>query len=332
MYMLIKQTKRNFSRLIQILFVITLISLQACGGGSDETPSNAGTNQDTGDSTPNNTVKTIDLNVNSSSAVGVQIPLSATVSGAEGDITYSWSITNTPTGSSEVIIDENQPTAFFTPDVAGSYSIQVTVNDGISTASQATTFMAELGNVTPIAIISPNAIAGLNSSVQVNGTESYDANNDSLSYQWSFLSRPAGSQTSFNNPYASQPTFTVDAGGEYIIQLVVNDGEFDSVPVTATIIASEFTVSISWPANNDTTVGYTIYVGPAIDNADQLAKILVKDAQDWKPATPSAVLGGDEILNLLPSGSTQACFSIKAYNAAGLSEASSTSCVQLPII
>jgi len=72
--------------------------------------------------------------------------------------------------------------------------------------------------------------------ITLDGSSSSDANNDNLSYVWSFDSKPPGSNSSLNAADSASPTFTPDKEGDYIIVLVVNDGtvngESDTVLIT----------------------------------------------------------------------------------------------------
>lgn len=52
------------------------------------------------------------------------------VSAEPDNIQYEWAILSKPAGSSATLTDANQSTATFTPDVAGSYRIQLTTNGG----------------------------------------------------------------------------------------------------------------------------------------------------------------------------------------------------------
>ena len=58
----------------------------------------------------------------------------------------------------------------------------------------------------------------------MNGSASSDPNGNPLTYSWTFLSKPAGSAAVLKNPTSVTPTFTVDREGDYVVQLIVNDG------------------------------------------------------------------------------------------------------------
>src|SRR5260370_25109356 len=57
-----------------------------------------------------------------------------------------------------------------------------------------------------------------------------------LSYAVSIVSKPAGSAATLSNPAIVNPTFTPDALGNYVIQLVVTDAAgLSTAPATLTI-------------------------------------------------------------------------------------------------
>jgi len=82
--------------------------------------------------------------------------------------------------------------------------------------------------------------------VQLDGSNSSDADNDPLTYQWSFTSKPAGSTALLTVPTIVNPTFIPDLPGFYVVQLIVRDGKADSLPDTASI-----TVFVPVPPNRN---------------------------------------------------------------------------------
>ena len=71
--------------------------------------------------------------------------------------------------------------------------------------------------------------------VTLDGSESHDPDGDPLTFAWSVLTRPAGSTAVLSNPSAVGPTFVADRAGEFVMQLIVNDGQVDSAPDTVRI-------------------------------------------------------------------------------------------------
>ncbi len=86
----------------------------------------------------------------------------------------------------------------------------------------------------------PEANAGvdqtvqLGSQVQLDGSGSSDAEGQSLTYHWTLVA-PAGSQASLSDPNVVRPLFNPDVSGNYIAELVVNDGMVSSEPDTVLI-------------------------------------------------------------------------------------------------
>src|SRR5204863_3660766 len=54
-------------------------------------------------------------------------------------------------------------------------------------------------------------------------------------YRWSFMARPPESAATLSDVSAVTPTFRVDRHGDYVVQLIVNDGHVDSAPDTVVI-------------------------------------------------------------------------------------------------
>ena len=87
----------------------------------------------------------------------------------------------------------------------------------------------------------PTANAGVDIAVLVgqivtlDGRGSQDPDGDSLTYFWTIIEVPDGSVAVLNDPTISTPTFANDKPGTYLIQLIVNDSEFDSDPDTVEV-------------------------------------------------------------------------------------------------
>ena len=94
-----------------------------------------------------------------------------------------------------------------------------------------------VGNTRPIADAGSDRIVVILQAVRLDGSGSDDADDDPLAYTWSVASAPAGSNATLSDTAIIDPIFTPDVVGEYIIQLVVNDGTEDSHADRITVIA-----------------------------------------------------------------------------------------------
>jgi RHS repeat-associated protein len=74
--------------------------------------------------------------------------------------------------------------------------------------------------------------------VTLDGRLSSDPDNDRLRYTWTILSAPVGSAATLTNATSVLASLTPDLAGDYIINLVVNDGTADSAPVAVRITAT----------------------------------------------------------------------------------------------
>jgi hypothetical protein len=179
------------------------------------------------------------------------------------NLTYSWSFLSIPNGSSASLSSATGVTTDFTVDVAEvgvDYVVQLVVNDG-TTDSTADTVIISTGNVPPVANAGPDQSTVFNETVALDGSASYDVNNDVLTYKWSLLAVPSGSSAVLSDPTAQAPTFVVDVpevGVNYVAQLIVNDGIADSGPDTVVISTGNVPPVANAGADKTGTVNDTI--------------------------------------------------------------------------
>jgi hypothetical protein len=171
-------------------------------------------------------------------AVGASVILDGSVSHDvdKNAVTYQWALTTKPAGSAAALANSTTAMPNFVADVAGQYVGQLIVNDGmVSSTPDTVTIMAGVGNTAPVANAGPDQIVAIGATVMLDGTASRDAEGNALTWKWALTTKPTGSVSALNDPTAARPSFIVDKGGEYVAQLIVNDGTLDSRPATVMI-------------------------------------------------------------------------------------------------
>jgi len=169
-------------------------------------------------------------------SVGATVALNGSASSdVDGNpLTFAWSITASPTGSTAVLLNPTAAMPSFVADRAGQYIVQLIVNDG-TVNSAPDTVVISTGNSPPTANAGPDQTVAVGRPVSLNGSGSTDVDGNTLTFAWSFVSRPAGSTATLSNPAAVMPTFTADVPGNFVLQLIVNDGTVNSAPDTVQI-------------------------------------------------------------------------------------------------
>jgi len=179
----------------------------------------------------------IDQDVSTQSVVTLDGALS---SDADGDnLSYQWSIFSAPVGSNIELSDATSVKPTFTPDLDGQYQIRLIVNDGQdNSAFDEVVITSTTANSAPVANAGNDRDVNTYELVGLDGSNSSDANGDTLSYAWAFVSKPDGSSATLNNANNSFSDFTPDVDGDYTISLVVNDGQVSSSPDNLVISAT----------------------------------------------------------------------------------------------
>jgi hypothetical protein len=174
-------------------------------------------------------------------ALGSKVQLDASASSdADGDeISYLWRVVSKPNGSAATLSSTTAATPDFSADLEGAYVIELIANDGaFDSAPDALTITATKNNLPPVAHAGTNTTVSVGTAVVLSGSQSYDSNDDPLTYRWSWVNKPAGSTIAFSSATTMTPTVTPDVEGTYIAQLIVNDGEVDSASDSVTITAT----------------------------------------------------------------------------------------------
>jgi hypothetical protein len=190
-------------------------------------------------------------------------------------ITYQWSILSKPAGSQATLTGATTPTPSFVADVHGDYIVQLVVTDSLGLASSPSIVKVSFNNVAPVADAGLSQSAVVGQTVTLDGSKSSDANGDRLTYRWSIISAPSGSQAAIANPTAPVASFVPDLPGTFIAQLIVDDGFVDSVPATVEIeVVSRQTQLLKDLANLQTVIGRL--APKAFQHANQQRDLLKK--------------------------------------------------------
>ncbi|MBI53379.1 MAG: hypothetical protein CL543_14290 [Alcanivorax sp.] len=161
-----------------------------------------------------------------------------------GDITtWQWRFLSRPDGSEATLDGADTAQASFTPDLPGTYVIQLVVNDGNAgsgdTSASRVTITAL--NPNPLAIVTEQ-ITNLIGTVQLDGSASLPPEGgdvSQLNYHWTLIQKPEGSEAELDDPTLAQPRFQADELGTYKGRLEVSYGEKTSQPAVETVVVVE---------------------------------------------------------------------------------------------
>jgi hypothetical protein len=154
-------------------------------------------------------------------------------------LTYSWTLTSIPTGSTAALSSTSSAKPTFTANLAGTYVARLTVNDGkVNSTTVTVSITSVVANAAPVAHagVAQSVISG--SAVILDGSTSSDANGDPLTYAWTLTSKPVGSAAALSSANSDKPSFTADVAGTYVANLTVNDGKVNSIPMPVSISAT----------------------------------------------------------------------------------------------
>jgi PKD repeat protein len=156
---------------------------------------------------------------------GVAVPFNGEASfDYDGTISkYAWEF-----GDGTSAIGANPSHAYSQP---GTYTAKLTITDDAGrTATDTLKVTIELSQQKPVARLTGPYLATATRDVFLASLESFDRNNDPLTYKWDFGDGTTTTSDSFNgvNHAYAEP-------GEYEVTLIVNDGKEDSLPAKSNV-------------------------------------------------------------------------------------------------
>ena len=172
-------------------------------------------------------------------------------SDVDGDpLTFEWFFLSVPDGSLAAFDDPSAVMPVFVVDLAGTYVVQLVVNDGTEDSAPDNVEIST-SNSAPVADAGPDQTVPLGALVELDGSGSSDPDGDPLNYDWTLTAAPAGSTAILSNPAVVNPLFVADVPGEYTISLVVDDNNLGS-DTAIVLVATENSAPVADAGENQT--------------------------------------------------------------------------------
>ncbi len=188
---------------------------------------------------------------------------------------YLWTFRDKPVGSqlndSDIVLADT-PQAQLNPDVAGTFILNLRVQNGLLDDNDTMAILASDANVPPNADAGPKLAVAINEEATLDGMASIDPDSGPtpLTFSWSLVSHPSGStQTTsdIRDATTNKARFTPTSEGTYVARVEISDGESSDADNT-TVLADGTppTVSID-PAD-----------GATIDSRRPMVRVAFSDA------------------------------------------------------
>lgn len=138
---------------------------------------------------------------------------------------FYWRLASKPEGSTAFLISYTL-LDHFVADVDGEYIVELTTSTANNRGSKTSTrITAYTSNARPVAEAGAYQEVAIGNTVQLNGTAT-DADEDALSYNWSF--NPDSATAALSSSTSAAPTFIATNDTDYTLDFVTNDGAINS--------------------------------------------------------------------------------------------------------
>ena len=188
-------------------------------------------------------------------------------------LSYRWLLLDIPSNSQATLIDANSFNPSFVADLNGDYVVMLVVNDQLIDSILDTVLVSVTdNNIPPVANAGPDQSVLTGSLVVLEGKDSTDANQDQLTFLWAIISKPQASNVTLTSSVGPTTTFLPDVDGTYLISLLVDDGNDQSIMDEVVIDSASINSAPIANAGPDQSVltGETVLLdGRASSDSDQ---------------------------------------------------------------
>ncbi|MEP6715056.1 MAG: PKD domain-containing protein, partial [Terriglobia bacterium] len=178
-----------------------------------------------------------------------------------GRLTYSWVFSSRPPGTRAALRDGSTSMPSFDPDVLGDYIITLTADNGAGSDTSSVTISTK--STKPVADAGRDQTVKPGSLVTLSGAASRDVDGNELTYAWTLIEKPSRSSAILNGATSVSPSFTADAEGTYIAQLIVTDVNGSSDPSTVSVTTFNTPPMANAGANQVVSRGATVQLSGA---------------------------------------------------------------------
>ena len=239
------------------------------------------------------------------------LPVRSNDTDADGDATTIATFSQGTLGT----VNSSGDTLIYTPqlNVSGVDSFTYAIadgNGGSDTASVVVTILPV--NDAPVADAGPDQNVLVNDLVTLDGSGTTDVDGPEIFYVWQFEQRPLGSSVTLANANSVSPTFTPDLAGDYLVNLIANDGIDASVADEIRITASSAPPTILFLAPDDASV----------DTNDSLTLTLTLDQPALAGGQLVSLVSDSSVINIpatvtVPEDEASVTFEVTTQDAPG---------------
>ncbi|TMO48362.1 PKD domain-containing protein [Pseudoalteromonas ruthenica] len=185
---------------------------------------------------------------------GQRIQLDATQSVIPRGGSFSWQWHSVPEDGAVELTDKETLKPTFIPTVAGTYQLKLVVDAGNNNSSEVLTTITVADSSNNIAPVARFELAqthfGKNETIHLDASASFDADNDTLNYEWQAQPHNRSAEFQLSAHTGVQALFKAQSAGKYTIRLTVDDGELQhSTEGTVTVQEQSLEPVISAPSS-----------------------------------------------------------------------------------